>query len=170
MFRSRFRLNRFSRLMILAALSISLRIIFGAFPNIKPLSAIFLVSLYYFNLSESLLLMAITIIGSGILFGFHFVIFWQLVSFGIVQILWWYMIRPFVLAGKISVGIQSFFASIFVFIYGLTISVLTSLQFGVNPIIYWINGLVFDFLHSISTFLFYPIIYSIFRRFIHEKN
>lgn len=141
------------------------RIVFGAFPNIKPVTAIFLVSLSHFTLFEGWILMGLTMIGSGLLFGFGVVVLWQVLSFGLVQLIWWILIRPQILKERIPLWLQSLVAGCFVFIYGMSISLLTAIQFGIHPIIYWLNGIVFDCLHMISTVLFYPIIHHIFRRF-----
>ncbi|HEL1557180.1 TPA: preprotein translocase YidC [Streptococcus suis] len=134
-------------------------------PNFKPLTAIFLVSLSYLTLVEGWIVMGLTMIGSGLLFGFSVVVLWQVISFGIVQLIWWMLIRPFVLNKGMPLGIQGLLAGFLVYIYGLLISLLTAAQFGINPFIFWINGLIFDTLHMVSTVLFYPIIYHIFRRF-----
>ncbi|CYW02794.1 hypothetical protein [Streptococcus suis] len=66
---------------------------------------------------------------------------------------------------NIPLWLQSLLAGILVFLYGLTISFLSATQFGTSPIVFWLNGLVFDSLHAASTVLFYPIIDYIFRRF-----
>lgn len=157
--------NKLTRLVVLSAVAIVLRIVFGAFPNIKPITAIFLVSLSYLSLFEGWILMALTMIGSGLLFGFGVVVLWQVLSFGLVQLIWWILIRPQILKERIPLWLQSLLAGFLVYIYGLLISLLTAAQFGINPFIFWINGLIFDTLHMVSTVLFYPIIYQIFRRF-----
>lgn len=154
-----------TRIVALSAVAIVLRILFGGLPNFKPLTAIFLVSLSYLTLVEGWIVMGLTMIGSGLLFGFSVVVLWQVISFGIVQLIWWMLIRPFVLNKGMPLGIQGLLAGFLVYIYGLLISLLTAAQFGINPFIFWINGLIFDTLHMVSTVLFYPIIYHIFRRF-----
>lgn len=162
--------RRISQIVILAALSIALRVAFGAFPNIKPISALFLVSLCFFPLSDSLWVMALTMLGSSLLFGFSLVVFWQIASFALVMLVWRFCIFPFIRKGKLAVEVQSLLAGIMVFLYGFTISIPIAWQYGTNPIVFWMNGLTFDVLHSVSTILFYPIIYSIFRRYFpYEK-
>lgn len=158
-------LNRFCKLIMLVALSITLRIFFGAFPNIKPLTAIFLVSLSFMGLMDAWLVMTLTMVGSGLLFGFGPVVLWQVLSFGLVQLLWWCLVKPLVKKERLSIWLQSLLAALLVYVYGLIISILSAWQFGLSPLIFWFNGLFFDSLHAISTFLFYPIIDYIFRRF-----
>ncbi|HFI0467691.1 TPA: hypothetical protein ACGOYW_001097 [Streptococcus suis] len=154
-----------SRVVLLVSLAIVLRIVFGAFPNIKPLTAIFLVALSYMGLMDAWLVMALTMVGSGFLFGFGPVVLWQVLSFGLVQLLWWYLVRPFMYKERFTIWLQSLLAAALVYVYGFAISILSAWQFGIAPFIFWLNGLFFDSLHAVSTFLFYPIIYHIFRRF-----
>ncbi|MGT2963715.1 hypothetical protein [Streptococcus acidominimus] len=157
--------RRISQIVILAALSIALRFAFGALPNIKPISAIFLVSLCFLPVSDSLWMMALTMLGSSLLFGFSLVVFWQIVSFTLVMLLWRMAVIPLIRRGQLGIELQSVLAGIVIVLYGFSISFPVGWQFGTNPITFWLNGLSFDMLHSISTILFYPIIYSIFRRY-----
>ncbi|MFH6674351.1 hypothetical protein QE636_01890 [Streptococcus suis] len=146
-------------------MTIVLRVVFGPFPNIKPLTAIFLIVLSYFSLLESWTLMILAMVGSGLIFGFGTVVLWQVLSFAFIQFIWWLAIGPSIKKESIPLWLQSLLAGILVFLYGLTISFLSATQFGISPIVFWLNGLVFDSLHATSTVLFYPIIDYIFRRF-----
>ncbi|WP_394404755.1 hypothetical protein [Streptococcus sp. 20-1249] len=162
--------KRMSRIAILSALAIVLRFAFGAFPNVKPITAIFLVSLLYFPLADSLLIMALTMIGSGIYFGFSIVVLWQIVSFGLMMLAWRFLVLPLTEELSWATILQSILAGLMAFAYGFLISIPTSIQFGANLWIYWLNGLMFDALHAASTFIFYPFIYQLFRRIYREKN
>ncbi|HFI0264258.1 TPA: ECF transporter S component [Streptococcus suis] len=157
--------KRLSRIVLLVALAIVLRFAFGAFPNIKPLTAIFLVTLSYMGLMDAWLVMALTMVGSGFLFGFGPVVLWQVLSFGLIQLIWWGLVRPFMHKERFTIWLQSLLAAVLVYVYGFVISILSAWQFGIAPFIFWLNGLFFDSLHAVSTFLFYPIISHIFRRF-----
>lgn len=157
--------KRLSRIVLLVALAIVLRLAFGAFPNIKPLTAIFLVALSYMGLMDAWLVMALTMVVSGLLFGFGPVVLWQVLSFSLVQLLWWGLVRPFLHKEHFAIWLQSLLAAALVYVYGFVISILSAWQFGLAPFIFWLNGLFFDSLHAVSTFLFYPIISHIFRRF-----
>ncbi|HEL2621168.1 TPA: hypothetical protein TZ816_001251 [Streptococcus suis] len=156
------KVRRVSQLVVLSSLTIVLRVVFGPLPNIKPLTAIFLIVLSYFSLLESWILMILVMVGSGLLFGFGTVVLWQVLSFAFIQFIWWLAIGPFIKKENIPLWLQSLLAGILVFLYGLTISFLSA---GTSPIVFWLNGLVFDSLHAASTVLFYPIIDYIFRRF-----
>lgn len=162
--------RRMSHVAILAALSIVLRFAFGAFPNIKPLTAIFLVCLFHLPLLDSLLVMALTMWGSSFLFGFSVVVWWQVVSYAVLMLVWRFLVIPLTEGKKAELIWQSGLAASLTFLYSLLIGIPTAYQFGVNLWIYWLNGLGFDILHAGSTALFYPFIYSIFRRLYREKN
>ncbi|HFI0119943.1 TPA: hypothetical protein ACGPB3_001456 [Streptococcus suis] len=157
--------KQIGRIVTLTALCIVLRIVFGPFPNIKPLAAIFLVSIGYLGIVEALLIMMLTMVGSGILFGFGIHILWQVLSFALVQILWKGLLSKGFMNQDRTVLVQSILAGLLALMYGLIISVFTAMQFGVSLIPFWLNGLFFDALHGLSTVFFYPIIFQIFRRF-----
>lgn len=157
--------KQIGRIVTLTALCIVLRIVFGPFPNIKPLAAIFLVSIGYIGIVEAILLMVLTMISSGILFGFGIHILWQVLSFAVVQIIWKGLLTTGCIDKERTILFQSILAGLLAFMYGLIISIFTAMQFGISLIPFWLNGLFFDVLHGLSTLFFYPIIFQIFRRF-----
>lgn len=157
--------KQIGRIVTLTALCIVLRIVFGPFPNIKPLAAIFLVSIGYIGIVEAILLMVLTMISSGILFGFGIHILWQVLSFAVVQIIWKGLLTTGCIDKERTILFQSILAGLLALMYGLIISIFTAMQFGISLIPFWLNGLFFDMLHGLSTLFFYPIIFQIFRRF-----
>lgn len=157
--------RQIGRIVTLTALCIVLRIVFGPFPNIKPLAAIFLVSISYLGIVEATLLMVLTMISSGILFGFGIHILWQVLSFAVVQIIWKGLLTTGCIDKERTILVQSILAGLLAFMYGLIISIFTAMQFGISLIPFWLNGLFFDMMHGLSTLFFYPIIFQIFRRF-----
>lgn len=164
--------RRMGRIAILAALCIVLRIAFGAFPNIKPITAFYLVSLSYLPMSDAVLIMALSLIGSGLLFGFSIVILWQIVASLALMLLWRYILLPLLALqreGRFRLLLQSSLAGLLAFGYGFVVSIPISLQFSTPLVVFWLNGLSFDLLHGVSTGLFYPLIYQIIRRIAHEK-
>lgn len=162
--------KRMSRIAILAALCIALRLGFAYFPNIKPVTAFFLVSLIYLDLKDSILVMALTMLGSSLIFGFSLVVVWQIFSFAMIMLIWYYFLLPLTRRLKKAIVFQSIVAGLITFTYGFWISIPIAYQFGANLYIYWLNGLFFDLLHAISTALFYPIIDQLFRRFYYDEK
>ncbi|HFI0256432.1 TPA: hypothetical protein ACGOVD_001101 [Streptococcus suis] len=159
-------LKRMARIVMLAALCISLRFAFMSFPNVKPISAIFFVSMSYFQRMDSLWVMSLTMLGSSLLMGFGVVVLWQILTFAILMCIWSWLIKRL----SLSIFLESIVVGILIFFYGALISLPYVVQYQMNFVVYWLNGLAFDIAHAVSTILFYPIIYSIFRRiFTHEK-
>lgn len=158
-------LKKLTHIVILSALAVVLRVLFGAFPNIKPLTAMFLISLTYLGFWGACALMAISMLVSGFLFGFGPVVLWQILSYGVVLFSWQCICVPWIKTERLSLFWQSVLAALAVFLYGFVISLLSAGQFGSNPLIFWLNGLTFDSLHAVSTFVFYPFVYHIYRRF-----
>ena len=160
-----------SQIVILAALCIALRLVFAPFPNVKPVTAFFLVSLLYLDFWDSFLIMMLTMLGSSLIFGFSLVVAWQILSFGILLWLWRFLVLPLSARFSHQILLQSLLAGLLTLSYGFWISIPVAFQFGFNLYLYWLNGLFFDLLHAISTVLFYPVIYLLLRRFYKdEKN
>ena len=163
--------RRMSQIVILAALCIALRLVFAPFPNVKPVTAFFLVSLLYLDFWDSFLIMMLTMLGSSLIFGFSLVVAWQILSFGILLWLWRFLVLPLSARFSHQILLQSLLAGLLTLSYGFWISIPIAFQFGLNLYLYWLNGLFFDLLHALSTVLFYPVIFLLLRRFYKdEKN
>ena len=146
-------LQRLTRISLLAALCVALRQAFAPFPNVQPISAIFF------------LLMMITMFVSAFFLGMSLIVFFQIVAFGCLMLIWRisYKWLPFVL--------QILFVGLLSFAYGVLIDSVYALIYHIP---WWtyalVNGFSFNLAHALSTIIFYPIIYQIFRRFYVEKN
>ncbi len=108
--------------------------------------------------------MILVMVGSGLLFGFGTVVLWQVLSFAFIQFIWWLAIGPFIKKRTFPCGYRVFWRGFLSFVWAND-KFLSATQFRTSPIVFWLNGLVFDSLHAASTVLFYPIIDYIFRRF-----
>ncbi|MGT2757445.1 hypothetical protein [Streptococcus ovuberis] len=162
--------RQMTKLSLMASLCIALRLSFGAFPNIKPITAIFLVCLSYFKLWEVIVIMSLTMIVTGFYLGFGIWILWQIIAYAAILLFWNYGLKPLIKIGFLEVPVLAILSGIMPFIYSFVISVLDSFMYGTNLWVYWLNGLVFDYLHALSTIAFYPIVfYSLRRLFNHEK-
>ena len=66
--------TRLTRLAILTALACVLRIAFGAFPNVKPITALFFVLILAYGLADAIIVSTLTMIVTGFLSlsGSHF--------------------------------------------------------------------------------------------------
>ena len=162
--------RRMSQIAILAALCIALRLVFAPFPNVKPVTAFFLVSLLYLDFWYSFLIMMLTMLGSSLIFGFSLVVAWQILSFGILLWLWRFLVLPLTAKFSRQIWLQSLLAGLLTLSYGFWISIPIAFQFGLNLYLYWLNGLFFDLLHALSTVLFYPVIFLLLRRFYKDEK
>lgn len=59
-----------SRIAVMSALCVVLRIAFSSLPNVQPVTAIFLGYLLYFGLAEASLVMMLCLLSSSFLLGF----------------------------------------------------------------------------------------------------
>lgn len=150
--------QRLTRIALLAALCIALRYVFYALPNVQPITAIFFVATLTLGLIDGFLVMAITMVLTGILFGFGPWVFNQILTYSVLLAFW------SLIGHHLSLVWQILLTTILSFLYGVIMDYSYGLIYN-SGLIYVINGLSFDGLHAISTFFFYPIIMSIFRRF-----
>ena len=153
---------------MLAALCCVLRVAFVDFPNIKPITALFFIFSLYLGLADSLIIMALTMLLTGVLLGFSPIILGQILVYALLLLLFW-------LVGKKvkNVIVLAFLAGSLALIYGALISVISGLIFGFGAggyLGYWLAGLVFDLAHALSTLLFYPVIVILFRRINFFQN
>lgn len=166
-------LKQISRIAILSALCVVLRYAFAALPNVQPITAIFLISALVFSLSESILIMAVTMLVSSFLLGFGPWVFWQIFSFAVILLVWKYLLYPLTRALKFAkineIVLQSLFAGLLGIVYGVVIDSCYAFLYGMPWWTYVLTGASFNLAHALSTILFYPLILPIMRRFTHEK-
>lgn len=160
-------IHRITLIAILSALSSVLRIWLVAFPNIKPVTAMFFVFAIFLGLSDSLWIMTITMLATGILLGFSPIVFGQIFVYALLIVI-------FKLLSKMvqNSWILSILSALFAMIFGFLISLVSGLLYGFGTggfIGYWLAGLPFDFAHAISTFIFFPVTFYIFKRIKKEK-
>lgn len=158
-------LQRLTRISLLAALCVALRQAFAPFPNVQPISAIFFLLVIFEGYSFAFLVMMITMFVSAFFLGMSLIVFFQIVAFGCLMLIWRisYKWLPIVL--------QILFVGLLSFAYGVLIDTVYALMYHIP---WWtyalVNGFSFNLAHALSTIIFYPIIYQIFRRFYVEKN
>lgn len=152
--------QKIAELSILTALSVVLRFAFVDFPNVKPITALFLVLVIYYSLTDSLIVMSLTMIVTGLFLGFGWIVAGQIISYSIILFL-------FRIVTKRSQILQNLLILPLIFLWGFIISAISALIYGfgfAGLIGYWLAGLGFDGLHAISTFIFFPILMLIFKQ------
>ncbi|KXT77124.1 Substrate-specific component CbrT of putative cobalamin ECF transporter [Streptococcus sp. DD10] len=163
--------RKITQLTFLVSLSVVLRYLFGPFPNIKPITALFLVIGLQLGLGEAILVANLVMLITGFLLGFGPWILWQMGTYTLVLLFWRVLVCPFtsLFSNSTRIGFQAVLAGLMGMLYGFIISIFSALFYGSSFLPYWLNGLMFDCLHAVSTIMFYPVILSIFRRFYHEE-
>lgn len=162
--------KQLTRIALLAALCMALRHLFGPLPNIKPLTAIFLVSVIYLGWLEAFLIMAVTMVGTGLILGGGLVILWQVLSYGVILFLWQVLVAWWARSYPKTWPLQAALSGLAGFGFGFFISMPLAFLYETDFWVYWLQGLPFDQAHAYSTALFYPIIYFMYRRFLHHEN
>lgn len=158
---------------MMAALCVVLRQAFAFLPNVQPITAIFLVLISVWGLLDAFLVMALTMLVSSFLLGFGHWVFLQIISFGLVMILWKghsSLVTRWVKTDIMRLLVGSLGAGIVGIAYGLIIDSLSAILFNMPWWSYVAAGFFFNLAHAISTLIFYPLITTIFRRFSHEKT
>lgn len=162
--------KQIARIAILAALAFVLRMTFSHLPNIQPISALFLLATLMMGYYEAILVMIISILLSSFLLGFGPWVFWQITAFIMIMTIWRFLLYP--LTKKIKgpeIVFQSLFAALLAFSYGLIIDSCFAYLYSMPWWSYLLAGSVFNGLHAMSTFFFYPILLTIFRRVFNDK-
>lgn len=151
-------IQRLTRIALLAALCIVLRYAFSGLPNIQPITAIFFVVTLSLGLLDGILVMAITMILTGLLLGFGPWVLNQILTYSVLLAFWSLFVH------RLSLVWQIVLTTALSFLYGVIMDYSYGLIFN-SGLAFVITGLYFDGLHAASTLFFYPIIMSIFRRF-----
>lgn len=167
-------LQKISRVAILSALAIVLRIAFAGLPNIQPITAIFLVCAVFYGFWESFLIMSVTMLVTSFLLGFGPWVLGQIIGFGSILFLWKFIGYPLTKSlrlGSINqIILQAVLAGLLSVIYGIVIDTYSALLFAAPLLAYILAGMTFNLMHAVSTVLFYPIILSIFRRLLSNEK
>ncbi|KXT78580.1 hypothetical protein [Streptococcus sp. DD13] len=158
-------LQYLTQIAMLAALAIVSRQVFAPYPNIKPITAIFLVTGLYMGYWPSFWVMAITMLITSFYLGFGVIVLWQIVSFGLVLGVWQLLAVKLHADTSKNTLIQMVIAGLLPYLYGGVIALPDSIYWQIPLPVYLLGNIPFDTYHGVSTFLFYPFIKSIFRRF-----
>lgn len=152
--------KKISRISILVAIAVVSRFAFAQFPNIKPITALFLVTIIFWGVYDSMIVMTLTMILTGIYMGMSVMVLFQIISFAVIMIIW-----NFTYKYMKKIVYQMILAGIMAMLYGFIISLFSAYVFSASFWPFYSAGLGFDMMHAVSTVIFYPLIYNIFERF-----
>ncbi|KHD46034.1 ECF transporter S component [Streptococcus hongkongensis] len=160
-----------TRIAIFSALAFVLRMAFGQLPNIQPITALFFVFSIFFGLYEAYLVMFTTLFLTSFLLGFGPWVFWQITIYMLLLTIWRSILYPFIRKWhKQGLLIQAGVVAFLALLYGVLIDSCFAYLYSMPYWSYILLGIPFDIAHAISSFLFYLVIITIFRRLFYEKN
>lgn len=156
--------TRLTRLAILTALACVLRLAFGAFPNVKPITALFFVLILAYGLVDACLVSSLTMIVTGFLMGFSLIILGQIITYVVILTLGALLFRRIQ-----SMLLRTGLVFLLTMGYGFIISLFSAALFGSTFWPFWLSGLSFDLAHAVSTAIFFPMLLSIFKTILKEN-
>lgn len=156
--------TRLTRLAILTALACVLRLAFGAFPNVKPITALFFVLILSYGLVDACLVSSLTMIVTGFLMGFSLIILGQIITYVVILTLGALLFRRIQ-----SMLLKTGLVFLLTMGYGFIISLFSATLFGSTFWPFWLSGLSFDLAHAVSTAIFFPMLLTIFKTILKEN-
>ncbi|HER6318487.1 TPA: ECF transporter S component [Streptococcus pyogenes] len=160
-----------SRIAIMSALCVVLRMVFISLPNVQPVTAFLLSYLLYFGLAEAVLVMMLCLFLSAFLLGFGPWVFWQVTCFVLVLLLWRFVLYPLSQQfSKYQLGCQAFLAALCGLLYGVLIDTCFAYLYSMPWWSYVLAGMPFNIAHALSTLVFFPVVMMLFRRLIGEQK
>lgn len=156
--------TRLTRLAILTALACVLRLAFGAFPNVKPITALFFVLILSYGLVDACLVSSLTMIVTGFLMGFSLIILGQIITYVVILTLGALLFRRIQ-----SMLLRTGLIFLLTMGYGFIISLFSAALFGSTFWPFWLSGLSFDLAHAVSTAIFFPMLLTIFKTILKEN-
>lgn len=166
-----FTVRRIALLALMTAAITVGRIVFAipALPNIQPMTALLIIIVLNLDVIDGLVVAFLSLILTNMILGLGPWTILQMGSFGVIILLTAalrYLYRPNSLVNRIFFSAWGLAVG---FIYGAVISLLSYYMFGLsNLLVYWLNGVPFDFLHGIGTVAFYFILEPIFEPLIQK--
>ncbi|HER5507623.1 TPA: ECF transporter S component [Streptococcus pyogenes] len=160
-----------SRIAIMSALCVVLRMVFISLPNVQPVTAFLLSYLLYFGLAEAVLVMMLCLFLSAFLLGFGPWVFWQVTCFVLVLLLWRFVLYPLSQQfPKYQLGYQAFLVALCGLLYGVLIDTCFAYLYSMPWWSYVLAGMPFNIAHALSTLVFFPVVMMLFRRLISEQK
>lgn len=144
---------------LLSALNIASRIILKALPNIKPIAPIIFITSMILGPSYGIPIAVVTVLVSSLFLGFGIYVPFQIIGFCIVA-------GVGAIVGKLfkkpNIILTSILCGFLGFVYGFIVSLDKLLMAGPYAfLVYYIQGLPFDFLHAMGNVIFYIVLYPV---------
>ncbi|MGY3729694.1 ECF transporter S component [Lactococcus termiticola] len=154
--------RRITTIALLVATCTILRLALVELPNIKPITALFFLFILFLGLSDSLIIMTLTMLLTGFMLGFSPLVIGQVLVYALLMLVFWLLSKR-----KAPIWLMAGLAFVLPFFYGLGTDLMSAALFGLYGqtfYAYWLAGLPFDLAHGVSTLVFFLIFYFIFDR------
>lgn len=156
----KFTTRQIAYLGLLTAACVVGRLSFQFIPNVQPMTAILLMTVYFLGLRDSLVVCLLSLLVTNLFLGMGLWTIGQLLSFFVIQLVFYAMLRLPVI--RRSFLLQGALAGALGFLYGFSISVFSVWIMGLPSLLaYWLQGLSFDLLHAAGTTSFYLLLFPI---------
>lgn len=149
-------------LSLLTAACVVGRLSFQLIPNVQPMTAILLMTVFFLGLRDSLLVCLLSLLITNLFLGMGWWTLGQLLSFFLIQLVFFWLLKlPLI---RRSFLLQGIFAGLLSFLYGGIISLYSVWLLRLPSFwAYWFQGLSFDLLHAIGTVSFYSLLFPILK-------
>lgn len=144
------------------------RLMFTWLPNIQPMTAIFLLLVFYTTLSQTLFVALLGLLVTNIYLGMGPWTVSQIVAYTAIISFFYYIQKlPLINRHVLLQATIAFFCGI---LYGVVVSVVEVSIYQLPSFwSYYFQGIFFDFMHGISNFIFYLLLTPVFCRLILPK-
>lgn len=175
---SYFSVRRLALLALLAAFACVGRLLLSAIPNVQPVTVILLIITLELGIVDGIIVATLSIILSNVLLGMGIWTLYQILSFSIVIILFWFtkpLWQHWQKAPWLKRIVFSLLAGLMGYVYGFVVS-LFSVQFYRVPNfwLYYFQGLSYDSLHALGNIFFWwllaPLLPPLLQRIPLEKT
>ncbi|MBO6046653.1 MAG: hypothetical protein J6P61_02765 [Erysipelotrichaceae bacterium] len=162
--------KRIAAIGILSAVNISSRIVLQFLPNIKPVTALIILSVMLFGLTFGLELTFVTTIVSGMFLGIGPWTIFQIFAWAIICLLTYGLVYLFNSRHRSPPLIfMAVFAAVMGYVFGFFVSFEKLVEGGLGLFIpYYLSGLLFDTYHAVGNFFFYlvcaPVLFRVFEK------
>jgi energy-coupling factor transport system substrate-specific component len=157
---------------LLAAINIASRVVLQSLPNIKPVTAIIIISVVVFGIAFGIKLSLVTVLVSNLILGMGIYTLFQILAWTVIAALAGLFVK---VIKKQSLILMALFAGFTGYVFGFFVSLEKLFFMGFKGfLVYYVGGLYFDTLHAAGNFVFYlifaPLLYGLFNRFYKREQ
>lgn len=148
------------------AINIASRAILQFLPNVKPVTALIILSTMYMGIGVGSFVVVGTVLLSGLLFGFGTFMPFQFLAWEIIAI-FAYAFTDILKKNKIVFVVYALISGFF---FGIVVSLDMLILYNIETyIIYYTNGLLFDVFHAVGNAIFSGVLFVIFNQLEKQK-